>query len=59
MREWEQNFDEEQKRKELKEKLKDEEIRQKDLELQKIKDKEMQNFKEELIQEQRKKDELN
>ena len=59
MREWEQNFDEEQRRKELKEKLKDEEIRQKDLELQKIKDKEMQNFKEELIQEQRKKDELN
>ena len=59
MREWEQKFDEDQRRRENKEKLKDEQIRLKDLEMQKIKDQEMQNFKEELIQEQRKKDELN
>ena len=40
------------KKRENKEKLKDEQIRLKDLEMQKIKDQEMQNFKEELIQEQ-------
>ena len=59
MKEWELKFDEDKNEKKNKERLKDEQIRLKDLEIQRLKEQEMQQFKEELIQEQIKKDELN